>query len=47
MTNKITAGELEQHLNGYLDKVDDGENVIIEYEREYYKIIKLEDNSHK
>lgn len=32
MTNKITAEELEQHLNEYLDKVDDGENVTIEYE---------------
>ena len=42
MTNQITAEELEQHLNEYLDKVDDGENVIIEYEGEWYTIVKVE-----
>ena len=30
--NKVTAEELEQHLDEYLDKVEDGENVFVEYE---------------
>lgn len=40
--NKITAEELEQHLDEYLDKVNDGENVLIEYEGELYTIVKVE-----
>lgn len=40
--NKITAEELEQHLDEYLDKVDDGKNVTIEYEGQLYAIVKVE-----
>lgn len=40
--NKITTEELEQHLDEYLDKVEDGENVTIEYEGQLYTIVKVE-----
>lgn len=40
--NKITAKELERHLDEYLDKVDDGENVTIEYEGQLYAIVKVD-----
>lgn len=40
--NKVTAEELEQNLDEYLDKVDDGENVTIEYESQLYAIVKVE-----
>lgn len=39
--NKITAEELEQHLDEYLDKVEDGENVYVEYEGQLYAIVKV------
>lgn len=40
--NKVTVEELEQHLDEYLDKVDDGENVFIGYEGQLYAIVKVE-----
>lgn len=40
--NMITAKEPEQHLDEYLDKVDDGENVTIEYKGQLYAIVKVE-----
>ncbi len=40
--NKVTAEELEQHLDEYLDKVEDGENVFIEYEGQWYTIVKVD-----
>ena len=42
--NKITTEELEQHLDEYLDKVEDGENVTIEYEGQLYAIVKVVKN---
>lgn len=38
--NKITAEELGQHLDEYLDKVEDGENVTVEYDGQLYAIVK-------
>lgn len=40
--NKITAEELEQHLGEYLDKVENGEKVFVEYDGELYTIVKIE-----
>lgn len=40
--NMITAKELEQHLDEYLDKVDGGENVTIGYEGQLYTIVKVD-----
>lgn len=40
--NRITSKELEQHLDEYLDKVDDGENVTVEYDGQLYAIVKVE-----
>lgn len=42
--NKITAEQLERHLDEYLDKVDDGENVYVEYEGQLFAIVKVEKN---
>lgn len=40
--NKITVEQLERHLDEYLDKVEDGENVTIEYEGQLYAMVKVE-----
>ena len=40
--NKISAEELEQHLDEYLDKVEDGENVFVEYEGQWFTIVKVD-----
>lgn len=40
--NKITAKELEKHLDEYLDKVENGEKVFVEYDGELYTIVKIE-----
>lgn len=40
--NKITAKELEKHLGEYLDKVENGEKVFVEYDGELYTIVKIE-----
>lgn len=40
--NMITAKELEKHLDEYLDKVADRENVVIEYEGQLYAIVKVD-----